>query len=282
MSSSLTRFARTSRALLREPNTLVGAGLLLLIIVISVAAPLINTDPNVVEPLNRLQSPSAEHLFGTDNLGRDVFGLTVWGGRAALLITVVSTAIAVLVGYVIGVLAGYYRGFDSVIMRIMDGLMSFPTVVLMISLVGVLGNGVAPLIVGMSIALVPATARLVRGAALSAKELTSVESARAIGARTPRILLRYIAPEGVSVIIVQSTMALATGILVIASLSFIGIGLDPSIPTWGGQLSSAQQYFNPAWWMAVFPGLAIFLTVLGLVLLGDALRDALDPRSSRG
>jgi peptide/nickel transport system permease protein len=282
MSASTARFTRTTKALVHEPNALVGAGLLLLIIVISLIAPLISPDPTLVNPLDRLAPPSLEHPFGTDNLGRDVFALTLWGGRASLLITAISTAIAVILGYTIGVLAGYFRLFDSIVMRIMDGLMSFPSVVLMISLVGVLGNGVIPLIIGMSITLIPATARLVRGAALSAKELTSVESARAIGARTPRILVRYIAPEGVSVVIVQTTMALATGILVIASLSFIGIGLDPSTPSWGGALSSAQQYFNPAWWMAVFPGLAIFVTVLGLVLVGDALRDVLDPRSSRG
>ncbi|MCR6492215.1 ABC transporter permease [Cellulomonas sp. P24] len=199
------------------------------------------------------------------------------------MIAVTSTLLAVTVGFIIGVLAGYFRTFDGVVMRVMDGLMSFPTVVLMISLVGVMGNGPTPLVVGMAITMVPATARLVRGTSLAAKQQTSVESARAIGTRVPRILLRYIAPEGVSVVIVQVTMSLATGILVIAALSFIGIGLDPSTPTWGGALSAAQQYFKPAWWMAVFPGLAIFVTVLGLVLLGDALRDVLDPRSpSRG
>lgn len=259
---------------------LVGGFALVMVAILSLAAPWLTEDPNAVDPRSRLMAPSAAHLFGTDNLGRDVFAQTMWGGRMALLISAVSTAIALLVGYTTGVVCGYFRGVDAVVMRVMDGLMSFPSVILMISLVGVLGNGVVPLVIGMSITLVPGIARLVRGAALSAKELTMVESARAVGARRSHILLRYIAPEGISTAIVQTTTALSGGILTIAALAFIGIGLDPSIPTWGGALSAAQQYFSPAWWMAVFPGVAIFVSVLGLVLVGDALRDVLDPRST--
>lgn len=274
-------FTRTLRRLRYEPGAIAGAVILMLVVILSAIAPLVTQNPQSTDPLSRLAAPNGAHLLGTDNLGRDVLAQTMWGGRVALIISATSAAVAIILGYVIGVLAGYFRVFDSIVMRVMDGLMSFPSIILTISLIGVLGNGMIPLIIGLSVTMIPVVARIVRGTALAAKEFTMVESARAIGAKTPRILLRYIAPEGISVVIVQATMLLASGILAIAALSFLGIGLDPSTPSWGSALSSAQQYFNPAWWMAVFPGFAILITIFGFILLGDALRDVLDPRTSR-
>lgn len=270
---------RVLRRLLRHKGAVAGAIILLIVLVVSLLAPLVEPNPSAVDPLNRLAPPGIGHPFGTDNLGRDVFAQTIWGGRAALLISLISTGLAVLIGYIIGVLVGYFHAVDNVLMRVMDGLMSFPSIVLMICLIGVLGNGLFPLILGLTIGMVPFVARVVRGSSLAAKELTMVESARAAGARTPYILARYIAPESVSVVLVQATMLLASGVLAVAALSFLGIGLDPSTPSWGSALSTAQQFFVPAWWMAVFPGLAILITILGFILLGDALRDVLDPKA---
>lgn len=266
---------------LRHGGGVAGVTMIIVIVAISAAAPVMTGDPQGVDPLNRLQGPSAAHLFGTDNLGRDVFAQTIWGGRSTLIISVIAAALGLTIGYLIGVCTGYFRVIDGPIMRIMDGIMSFPSIVLMISLVGVLGNGIVPLVTGLTIGMVPAVARVVRSTALSAKELPMVESARAIGARTPYILVNYIAPAARSVVIVQAVMQLAGGIAAIAALSFLGIGLDPQTPSWGMALSAAQQYFS-AWWMAVFPGAAILLAILGFVLVGDALRDVLDPSHVSG
>jgi peptide/nickel transport system permease protein len=266
---------------LRHGGGVAGATMILVVASVSLAAPLLAVNPEAVDPLGRLAAPSPEHLFGTDNLGRDVFAQTVWGGRSTLLISVLATVLGVTIGYAIGVCAGYFRLFDGPVMRVMDGLMSFPSIILMISLIGVLGNGVVPLVTGLTIGMVPAVARVVRSTALSTKELPMVESARAIGARTPYILLRYIAPSARSVVTVQAVMQLASGVGAIAALSFLGIGLDPQTPSWGMALSAAQQYFS-SWWMAVFPGIAILITILGFILVGDALRDVLDPAHETG
>jgi peptide/nickel transport system permease protein len=269
---------RLLRRFLRHKGGVIGAILLLVMIAASIAAPLLTPSPDTLDPLNRLQGPSGSHVFGTDHLGRDVLAQTLWGGRSTLLIAAVSAALGITLGYLIGTCAGYFQHVDGPIMRVMDGLMTFPSIVLMICLVGVLGNGLGPLILGLTIGMIPAVARVVRSRALSARELPMVESARAIGARSPYILVRYIAPEARSVVLVQTVMQLASGIGAIAALSFLGIGLDPDKPSWGFALSMAQQYFD-AWWMAVFPGLAILLTVLGCILVGDALRDVTDPTS---
>lgn len=262
---------------LRHSGGVAGVVLIMAIIALSITAPLFTQDPTFVDPLNRLAAPSLEHLFGTDNLGRDVFAQTLWGGRRILLICVLSTSLGVTIGYTLGVCAGYFRFLDGPVMRVMDGLMSFPSIVLMICLIGVMGNGLIPLVTGLTLGMIPAVARVVRSTSLSAKELTMVESARAIGGRTPYILWRYIAPAARSVVMVQAVMQLASGVGAIAALSFLGIGIDPRTPSWGGALSASQQYFD-AWWMAIFPGVAILLTILSFILIGDALRDVFDPR----
>jgi len=272
---------RVAPRFLRHGGGMTGLVLIVFIIAISLLAPALTENPSAVDPLNRLAAPSSSHLFGTDHLGRDVFAQTLWGGRSTLTVTVLAAILGIAIGYIIGVCAGYFRLFDGPVMRVMDGLMSFPSIVLMISLVGVLGNGLVPLVTGLTIGMVPAVARVVRSTSLSAKELPMVESARAIGARTPYILMRFIAPSARSVVTVQAVMQLASGVSAIAALSFLGIGLDPDVPSWGAALSYAQQYFT-SWWMAIFPGLAILLTILGFVLIGDALRDVLDTAHERG
>lgn len=268
-------------ALLSDRTAMAGAALLGLMITLAVLAPLLGGDPHLVDPTSTLRPPSMSHWFGTDEKGRDLWTMVVHGARTSLAIGAVATALAVVTGYLLGVLCGYFRWVDAVVMRVVDGLMSFPSIVLVISLVGVLGDGVATMITGLTVVLIPMVTRVVRGAALAVKAMPMVESTTSLGSRTSWVLLRYVAPEALSVTIVQATLAFSVTVLSVAALSFLGIGLPPDVPSWGTSLSAAQQYFYSAWWIGVFPGLAIVLTVLGLVLLGDGLRDVFDPRSAR-
>ncbi|WP_216660231.1 ABC transporter permease [Paenarthrobacter sp. CM16] len=263
------------------PSPMIGAGILVVIILLAVLAPVLGGDPHLVDPANRLKPPSPQFALGTDESGRDLWTVLLFGAQTTLGIAGLCTLLAVAAGYVIGILCGYYRRFDAIAMRIIDGMMSFPNIILVMSLVGVLGAGMGPVIFGLTIVLVPAIARVVRGAALSAVGMPMVESVRSLGAKDGWILTRYVAPEAVSVLIVQTTLAFSQTVLSIAALSFLGIGLPPDIPSWGASLSAAQQYIYVGWWIAVFPGLAILLTVLGLVLIGDGLRDVFDPRAKR-
>lgn len=269
------------RKLATMPSPMIGAGILVVIILLAVLAPVLGGDPHLVDPANRLKPPSPQFALGTDESGRDLWTVLLFGAQTTLGIAGLCTLLAVAAGYVIGILCGYYRRFDAIAMRIIDGMMSFPNIILVMSLVGVLGAGMGPVIFGLTIVLVPAIARVVRGAALSAVGMPMVESVRSLGAKDGWILTRYVAPEAVSVLIVQTTLAFSQTVLSIAALSFLGIGLPPDIPSWGASLSAAQQYIYVGWWIAVFPGLAILLTVLGLVLIGDGLRDVFDPRAKR-
>lgn len=269
----------TLRRLRADRSAMTGATVLLVMVALAVLAPVLGGDPTFVDPENRLAPPSTQYWLGTDENGRDLWTMLVYGARTTLGIAGACTVLAVLVGYLIGILCGYYRAVDAVVMRVIDGLMSFPNIILVLSLVGVLGAGIGPVVLGLTIVLVPAVARVVRSAALSVKAMPMVESARSLGAPNRWILRRYVAPEAGSVVIVQATTAFSITVLSIAALSFLGVGLSPEIPSWGGSLSAAQQYLSVAWWIGVFPGAAIVLTVLGLVLLGDGLRDVLDPRA---
>lgn len=267
--------------LVRDRTAMAGAALLGLMIALALLAPLLGGDPYRVDPTITLRPPSASHWFGTDEKGRDLWTMVVHGARTSLAIGAVTTALAVVTGYLLGVACGYFRWVDAVVMRVVDGLMSFPSIVLVISLVGVLGDGVATMITGLTVVLIPMVTRVVRGAALAVKAMPMVESTTSLGSRTSWVLLRYVAPEALSVTIVQAALAFSVTVLSVAALSFLGIGLPPDVPSWGTSLSAAQQYFYSAWWIGVFPGLAIVATVLGLVLLGDGLRDVFDPRSAR-
>lgn len=268
------------RLLVENPFALISGVFLLLLILIAVFASLLAPyDPTFLDPVIQLQAPSSSHLFGTDNLGRDVLSRVIFGGRVSLLIGSSVTLVACLLGSALGLIAGYYDRLDSLIMRVMDGLMAFPSILLAIALLASLGPSSVNVFIALVVVSTPSVARIVRGSTLSLRQQPYVESARAIGMRDHEILRRYILANAISPLIVQCTYIIAIAIISEASLSFLGAGVPPETPTWGNMLHDGQQVLQQAWWVSVFPGTALVLTVLALNLLGDGLRDSLDPRS---
>lgn len=268
------------RLLVENPLALISGVFLLLLILIAVFASLLAPyDPTFLDPVIQLQAPSSSHLFGTDNLGRDVLSRVIFGGRVSLLIGSSVTLVACLLGSALGLIAGYYDRLDSLIMRVMDGLMAFPSILLAIALLASLGPSSVNVFIALVVVSTPSVARIVRGSTLSLRQQPYVESARAIGMRDHEILRRYILANAISPLIVQCTYIIAIAIISEASLSFLGAGVPPETPTWGNMLHDGQQVLQQAWWVSVFPGTALVLTVLALNLLGDGLRDSLDPRS---
>lgn len=284
-SSGLARITPSSRwywlrLLVENPFALISGVFLLLLILIAVFASLLAPyDPTFLDPVIQLQAPSSSHLFGTDNLGRDVLSRVIFGGRVSLLIGSSVTLVACLLGSALGLIAGYYDRLDSLIMRVMDGLMAFPSILLAIALLASLGPSSVNVFIALVVVSTPSVARIVRGSTLSLRQQPYVESARAIGMRDHEILRRYILANAISPLIVQCTYIIAIAIISEASLSFLGAGVPPETPTWGNMLHDGQQVLQQAWWVSVFPGTALVLTVLALNLLGDGLRDSLDPRS---
>jgi peptide/nickel transport system permease protein len=244
-------------------------------------APLWSADPNRIDTVHRLMPPSAGHLFGTDNFGRDILSRVAYGARVSLIIGALVAAISVVLGTVSGLLTGYYRGVDSVLMRLLDGLMAFPSFLLAIALVGALGPSVRNEIIALAIAYWPRITRTVRASTLQLREALFVEAALATGTRGLPILFRHILPNAVSPIIIQGTFVFAEAVLLDASLSFLGLGVAPPAPTWGNMLADSRTYLATAPWFSLFPGLAIAVTVLALNVFGDTLRDQLDPHSAR-
>jgi peptide/nickel transport system permease protein len=270
------------RVLLGNRVATTSGGLVGVIILAAIAAPLITThDPTFLDPGVRLQDLDREHWFGTDAGGRDVFTRVIYGARISLLVGLTVTAVAAMVGALLGLVSGYYQRLDSPIMRVMDGLMSFPSILLAIAIMASLGPSTINVIIALSVVYTPSIARLVRGTTLVTKQQPYVESARAIGVRDHVILRRYIFANALSPLIVQCTFVVAFAIISEASLSFLGAGVPPETPTWGNMLREGQQYLQRSWWLAVFPGTSLFLLVLALNLFGDGLRDALDPRMRR-
>lgn len=265
----------------RHPLMIIGGGMLVILVCLAVAAPLFAGDPLAVDPFHRLQGPSRAMFFGSDNLGRDVFARTIFGARVSLLVGLASAGCAIFFGLIIGILAGYNRRFDSIAMRLMDGVMSLPTILLAIALVSLAGGGVGILVIAIMIPQVPSIARLVRSVVLTAKERPYVEAAFCGGARLPKVLWRHILPSTVPPLIVQSAYVCANAILTEAGLSFLGAGVPPEIPSWGNMISSSRVYLPIAPWTVFAPGVALGLMVLAVNLLGDGIRDALDPRGRR-
>lgn len=270
------------RLVLENPAALVSLGFVVLLLFIALFAPIVaNHEPKFVNPAVRLEGPSSEYWFGTDDLGRDVFSRVVYGTRVSLLVGVTVMAGAIVLGSILGLIAGYYARIDTLVMRIMDGLEAFPSILLAIAIMATLGPAVKNVVIALAVVYTPNIARMVRSTTLMNKRQPYVESARAIGMRDTMILRKYVFMNSLSPLIVQGTFVIAFGILAEASLSFLGAGVPPETPTWGSMVSNGQPRLQQAWWVAVFPGSLLFLTVLAMNLLGDGLRDALDPRSRK-
>jgi peptide/nickel transport system permease protein len=273
------------RRLRRNPGAIVGFGLVALFVVCAVFAPLIAPEDPRVGDLSRLggsccPGPSGEHLFGVDQQGRDVFSRVVFGARYSLLIGVVSVAVGLSLGALVGAIAGYLGGwFDSVLMRLMDIMLSIPGLLLAIGIVAALGPGIIQIMVAVGVTQIPIFARLLRGSILATREADYVLAARSVGVRGRIILGAHILPNSLSPVIVQGTLALATAIIDVAGLGFLGLGpQDPSTPEWGTMLTDTTRYLQTAPHLALIPGIAIVVSVLGFNLIGDGLREALDPR----
>jgi peptide/nickel transport system permease protein len=268
--------------LLRDRGAVVGAVIVAGILLLALAAPILaRHNPLFLDADVRLQAPNAAYPFGTDNQGRDTYSRVVFGARVSLLVGVGVALLTVLIGTSVGLLAGFYRRFDSVVMRVMDGLMAFPGVILAIAIMAAIGPRVENVIFSLTVVYTPRLARVIRSAVLQLREQQYVEAAQAIGVGAPRLLVRHILPNCMAILIVQSTFIFADAVLGEASLSFLGAGTPPEIPSWGNMLGDARQYLARAPWTMLAPGAALMLAVLGLNLLGDGVRDLLDPRLRR-
>ena len=269
-----------TRALLTHRLALVGLAVLALLVVAAVAGrALAPYGPNEVDVASRLQGPSPSHLFGTDELGRDVLSRVLVAARASLLVGLVSVGIALTAGVVLGLVAGFYgRWVDDAVMRAMDVLFAFPAILLAIAILAVLGPGIVNVMIAIGVVYTPIFARITRASVLSVREEVYVRAARSLGVGDLRLLRLHVLPNVLAPIIVQTSLSLAFAILSEAALSFLGLGVQPPDPSWGRMLLEGRGFVEQAWWMGVFPGIAIFLTVLSFNVVGDALRDALDPR----
>ncbi|MCX7228571.1 MAG: ABC transporter permease [Burkholderiales bacterium] len=268
------------RAVLSRPTAVFGGVVLVLVSLLAVFAPWIAPyDPLATSWAAVRKAPSAAHWFGTDEVGRDLLSRTIWGARASLSAGVIAVTIAVGVGVPIGMLAGYVGGWvDAVIGRLTDAMLAVPFLILAIALAAFLGPSLGNAMIAIGVTATPIFVRLARGQVLAARAEDWVEAARAVGNPPARILLRHILPNILPPVMVQATLAVAAAIIAEASLSFLGLGQQPPAPSWGSMLNTAQRFLTQAPWMAVFPGIAIFLTVLAFNLFGDGLRDALDPK----
>ena len=235
-------------------------------------------DPVRVNPIERLKPPSAEHWFGTDHLGRDVFSRVVYGSQVSLLVGFTVAFFSTLIGLAIGLVTGFVRKLDAIVMRIMDGLMAIPSILLAIALISLSQSSVRNVIIAITIPEIPRMVRLVRSVVLTLREQVFVDAAVSLGAGLPRILARHILPNTVAPIIVQATYVCASAIIIEAILSFLGAGTPPDVPSWGNMMAEGRTYVFVGYWLLLFPGLFLSLVVLGVNLLGDGLRDTLDPR----
>lgn len=266
----------------QHPTVLWGLIILITMLVIAVFAPLLATDdPGRLNPLNRLKPPNADNWFGTDHLGRDVFSRTIYGGRVSLFVGFTVAVFACTLGMLIGLASGFIRVLDPFIMRIMDGLMAIPAILLAIALVAVARASVWTIVVAVTVPEIPRVVRLVRGVVLTLREQLFVDAAVSLGAKLPRILFVHIMPNTLAPLIVQASYVAASAIIIEAILSFLGAGTPPAVPSWGNMMAEGRTYVTIAWWILLFPGLFLSLVVLSVNLLGDGLRETLDPRLRR-
>ena len=268
------------RSFKKSKISLIGAGIVLFFIVLAVFGPMIAPQGiNDQDLTKRLLAPSSQHWFGTDDFGRDIFSRVVHGARISLWVGLFSVILSVIVGSVLGIIAGYYgKWIDTIISRIFDIMLAFPSILLAIAVVAVLGPSLQNALIAIAIINVPNFGRLIRSKVLSVKEEEYIVAAKAIGMRDIRILFSHILPNSMTPVIVQGTLAIATAIIEAAALGFLGLGAQAPAPEWGKMLADARIYLLNAPWTMIFPGLAIMLTVLGFNLMGDGLRDALDPK----
>ena len=274
-----SRLRRLGRVLRRNPIMTLGLALILFTVLLAVAAPIIATDsPRKLAPHDRLQSPSSEHWFGTDHVGRDVFSRTVYGSRVSLIVGFAAAGASVLFGAPVGLVSGYFRKADLVIGRVVDGLMAIPTILLAIALMAILGASMTNVIIALTVVEAPRISRTVRGVVLSLRELTYVEAAVSIGMPTWRILALHILPGTIAPLTIHATFLVALSVIVEASLSFLGAGTSPDVPSWGNMMAEGKVYFLNGTWIILFPGIALALMVLGVNMAGDGLRDILDPK----
>lgn len=267
--------------LMKNHSALVGGVVLLLIILAAIFAPAIAPEDPIKQNYSQvLQAPSTSHVLGTDQFGRDVFSRVLMGSRQSLIVAAIAIGIAASFGTVLGLLSGFFGGWvDTIIQRIIDVLLAFPGILFAMGVVAILGPGLLNAMIAVGISLIPSYARMVRGSVLSQRENLFIEAARLCGAGNTRILFRHIFPNVVAPIMVLATISIAWAILIGASLSFLGLGAQLPEPEWGLDLSMAREYLREAWWMSMFPGLAIMMTVVSVNLIGEGLRDALDPRT---
>ncbi len=273
------KIPRVLKKLFGRRIVLAAALCLLVVVLVSLLAHVLSGyDPNETAVSQRLSLPTSSHVLGTDELGRDLFARIAHGGRYSLSIAALTAAGAITMGTLLGLFAGFFRRLDAPMMRVVDAMMAFPDILLAIALVAILGPSMLNVVLALVLVYTPRVARVVRASTLVVRELLFIEAARAVGVSTWRILWRHILPNLLSPILVQVSFIFAYAILAEAALSFLGVGVPPEIPTWGTMVAGSQQYAHQALWVVLFPGLAIVVTALSLQLLGDGVRDLLDPR----
>jgi len=266
----------------RHPTIVVGGAILGLMVLLAVVAPWLGTvDPQALAPAKRLKWPSADYWFGTDMLGRDVYSRTIYGARVSLTVGISVAVLSIGLGTTVGLVSGFSRWVDAIVMRIMDGLMSIPAILIAIALMALTRASIQNVIFAITVGEVPRVTRLVRGVVLTLREQPYVEAAIASGTNIPKILWRHIVPNTMAPVLVQGTFIAASAMITEAILSFIGAGTPPNIPSWGNIMAEGRSLFQVAYYIVLFPGIFLSVTVLGINLLGDGLRDALDPRLAR-
>lgn len=277
-----SQWLEITRMLSKNKMAMLGLVILILLVLLAIFANVIADYETVVikqNLANRLSPPNSQNWLGTDEFGRDIFARLIHGARVSLKVGILAVGLSIIIGGTLGAISGFYGGYtDNVIMRVMDIFLAVPSILLAIAIVSALGPSIINLMVAISISSVPRYARIVRASVLSIRDQEFIEAAKAIGASNTRIIFKHIIPNSLAPVIVQGTLGVASAILSTAGLSFIGLGIQPPDPEWGSMLSGGRQYLRYAWWVTTFPGVAIMITILSLNLLGDGLRDALDPR----